>query len=118
MRLVWQPLISKDNLLHLTYTQAMQEQDFLWEMEQEDFETMINLHIDIIVEAKQKGWTGFSTTYESSDEVITEVFDDLKQYQDCLKGVVELEDNMSGNCRGLIWLLNKHYMYLQKEKGN
>lgn len=109
---------AENNPLNLTYTQEMEEQDKLWENEAEDLEIMEELQIDIIAQAKRNGWDGYFITFDWGNEVITEVYDSLEEFKDVQLGKVEVEDNIAGNCRGVIWLLNKHYTYLQKEKGN
>lgn len=93
-------------MVKLTYTEAMRVQDLLWHNEDEDLDTMLQLHTDIVAEAREKGWKGVATHYVFVDEAVTEVFNDKVQSHYVDLGRYEAM-TVFGNCYALIKYLEK-----------
>lgn len=92
-------------MVKLTYTEAMREQDLLWESADEDLWVMLKLQKDIVAEAEEKGWKGASTHYFATDEAIVDLFNDKVEAYNADIGRVET--TMIGNCYALIKHLEK-----------
>lgn len=89
-----------NQMVKLTYTDEMKEQDKLWENEEENTTVMERLFNEIVEEAIGKGFTGYCVIYQGPEECICEVFDSKEQY-------IELQDSsdyrdMYGFCKPLI----------------
>ena len=95
-----------NELIKLTYTKEMEEQDRLWETEEEDTVVMERLFKEIVKEAKEKGFTGYCDIYQGPGEAICEIFTTEEEYE---LSLVEMQDTfMVGYCKPLIEGLEKY----------
>lgn len=98
-------------MIKLTYTDEMKEQDLLWETEQENFETMKKLYIQIMNEGKAMGFTGVYSIYVI-DEAVIEIYENEAEKEKCSEGKAEIE-SIFGYCKPLI-----HYLESVLNKSN
>ena len=73
----------------LTYSEDMKKQDELWKEEKEDINTMQSLFVEIMTEAKEKGFIGTTAIYSWENEALIDVS-------------IDNEIETFGNCKSLI----------------
>lgn len=91
----------KDYLSNITYTGEMAIQDELWKSEKEDLEVMKRLYNEIVAEAREYGFKGIVDIYESSNEMVVELFESEEEFEKVRNGVIDNED-MFGHCLPLV----------------
>lgn len=89
-------------MIKLNYTDAMKEQDKLWQSESEDLNTIKELYEVIYSEALNKGFTGYVNIYSSGDEMLAGTYRSIKEYEDDCNGSFYMSDGDVGNCKALI----------------
>lgn len=80
----------------LTYSEDMKKQDELWKAEKEDINTMQSLFVEIMTEAKEKGFIGTIAIYSWDNEALIDVAidDEIKTFGfckpliDCLEEII------------------------------
>lgn len=95
-------------MIKLTYSNDMQEQDLLWKTEEENFDVMKELYLQVMKEAKEKGFNGIHHIYEHNEAII-EIYENETEKKKCENG--EQEASMFGYCKALIshleYILNR-----------
>lgn len=97
----YERLKAKFERIKLTYTEEMKEQDRLWQNEEENLETMKKLYLEIIAEAKEKGFEGVVDIYDVSGEMLCEIFKNEEELRLARLGEYEDFDSV-GYCKPLI----------------
>ena len=98
--------------MKLTYTSEMVKQDELWKSEKENLKIMEKLQLDVINEAKQKGFKGLVITYNcSDDEIISEVYSNKEELDKAQLGELDFAgENAVGNCKSLIEKIESYHL--------
>lgn len=78
----------------LTYSEDMKKQDELWKEEKEDINTMQSLFVEIMTEAKEKGFIGTIAIYSWDNEALIDVAidDEIKTFGNCKSLIKRLEE--------------------------
>ena len=78
----------------LTYSEDMKKQDELWKEEKEDINTMQSLFVEIMTEAKEKGFIGTTAIYSWENEALIDVSidDEIETFGNCKSLIKRLEE--------------------------
>lgn len=78
----------------LTYSEDMKKQDELWKEEKEDINTMQSLFVEIMTEAKEKGFIGTTAIYSWDNEALIDVSidDEIETFGNCKSLIKRLEE--------------------------
>lgn len=78
----------------LTYSEDMKKQDELWKEEKEDINTMQSLFVEIMTEAKEKGFIGTTAIYSWDNEALIDVSidDEIETFGNCRSLIKRLEE--------------------------
>lgn len=78
----------------LTYSEDMKKQDELWKEEKEDINTMQSLFVEIMTEAKEKGFIETTAIYSWDNEALIDVSidDEIETFGNCKSLIKRLEE--------------------------
>lgn len=91
MLLVFHCLKDKQKIM---YSREMRKQDELWKQEKEDINTMQSLFVEIMTEAREKGFIGTIAIYSWENEALIDVAidDEIETFGNCKSLIKRLED--------------------------
>lgn len=78
----------------LTYSEDMKKQDELWKEEKEDINIMQAFFVQIMTEAKEKGFRGTTAIYSWDNEALIDVSidDEIETFGNCKSLIKRLEE--------------------------
>lgn len=91
----------------LTYSNEMDIQDSLYEIESEDKVQMTKLHRSIVSEAVKNGWKGVAEFIDYGDEVVTNIYPNKETQEECSLGISDYDSISYGKCSSLIKALEE-----------
>lgn len=91
MLLVFHCLKDKQKIM---YSEEMQKQDALWKEEKEDINVMQTLFVEIMTEAREKGFIGTTAIYSWDNEALIDVAidDEIETFGNCKSLIKRLEE--------------------------